>query len=438
MDGGGHAIAIDANGLVSRNGRRRRRRRRLSPVIFVGPNCSLTIKNAVIEVSSSRGGGTGAKKFSRGKALWPRLVRLAPGGRVSASSRDAVSFASSSGAAVAPSDVDGTKHRGRAQQREEQRARASGGLKPGDRSAVEPLAPGKLTINRDPRRRTRRDRPRLWPAASVHDEASNVVKKRGGKDRDDTDDVDDVGRLSDDDDDDEGVVETDVQVQLLRVGVSRPEWDAGALRWIERAAGDDVLFPVDLTFRMISQANAATGARRQGVDARVTVVSGPLRLALSPSKIATLTRVSQRLAAAVASSPARPCGVFAPVWSSYSSSSSDNGVFRDGVSGPRPAPRRGRCGDRRPPPGTPHSATASHSAGINRRRNRCSSFAIHPRSPPRRYGSSAWRCPTRRSRTASRMGSRSGDRSRPRVSSPSGSSRRRFARAIIRRRTQTA
>ena len=147
------------------------------------------------------------------------------------------------------------------------------------------------------------------------------------------DEADDVGRLSDEDDDDEGVVETDVQVQLLRVGVSRPEWDAGALRWIERAAGDDVLFPVDLTFRMISQANAATGARRRGVDARVTVVSGPTRLALSPSKIATLTRVSQRLAAAVASSPARPCGVFAPVWSSYSYSSSDNGVFRDGVSG---------------------------------------------------------------------------------------------------------
>ena len=179
--------------------------------------------------------------------------------------------------------------------------------------------------------------------------------KRGGKD-DDTDD-DDVGRLSDDDDDDEGVVETGVQVQLLGVGVSRPEWDAGARRWIERAAGDDVLFPVDLTFRMISQANAATGARRRGVDARVTVVSGPTRLALSPSKIATLTRVSQRLAAAVASSPARPCGVFAPVWSSYSSSSSDNGVFRDGVSGAasgaaswavwRPTPPAGYASTRR-------------------------------------------------------------------------------------------
>ena len=32
------------------------------PVIFVGPNCSLTIKNAVIEVSSSRGGGTGRRR----------------------------------------------------------------------------------------------------------------------------------------------------------------------------------------------------------------------------------------------------------------------------------------------------------------------------------------------------------------------------------------
>ena len=106
LDGRGHAIAIDADGLVGRNdggddddGDEDD----FHPVIFVGPNCSLTIKNAVIETSSSRGGGTGAKKGpARGKALWPRLVRLAPGGRISASSRDEVSFASSHGAAVAP------------------------------------------------------------------------------------------------------------------------------------------------------------------------------------------------------------------------------------------------------------------------------------------------------------------------------------------------
>ena len=167
LDGRGHAIAIDADGLVGANGGGGGGgdddEADFHPVIFVGPNCSLTIKNAVIETSSSRGGGTGAKKGpARGKALWPRLVRLAPGGRISASSRDKVSFASSHGAAVAPDKVtdidkvtlvDGAKN-----------FRCPGIEARRSFLAVDPRRRGELTINRgDPRRRTRRDRPRLWP-----------------------------------------------------------------------------------------------------------------------------------------------------------------------------------------------------------------------------------------------------------------------------------
>ena len=130
LDGRGHAIAIDADGLAGCNGEVGGSNPGGGdddvPVIFVGPNCSLTIKNAVIDVSSSRGGGTGAKKFSRGEALWPRLVRLAPGGRISASGRDEVSFASSSGAAVAPSDA--------AAPREQRRGGTAASTSAGDRS----------------------------------------------------------------------------------------------------------------------------------------------------------------------------------------------------------------------------------------------------------------------------------------------------------------
>ena len=132
------------------------------PVIFVGPNCSLTIKNAVIETSSSRGGGP-ARRRDRGVALWPRLVRLAPGGRISASSRDKVSFASSSGAAVAPSDVDGHGQTTLVDGSQELRER--GGLKPGDRSSLSIRVVGvSLRLIGETRGgRTRRDRPRLWP-----------------------------------------------------------------------------------------------------------------------------------------------------------------------------------------------------------------------------------------------------------------------------------
>ena len=104
-------------------------------------------------------------------------------------------------------------------------------------------------------------------------------------------------------------------------------------------------FQVDLTFRKISTADAAGEPRE---DARMTVVSGPLRLALSSTRLALVLRVAQRLAAATAAQPARPCAVFVPIWSSSSGPESGNtksksksnprttndaGAFGDGISG---------------------------------------------------------------------------------------------------------
>ena len=102
-------------------------------------------------------------------------------------------------------------------------------------------------------------------------------------------------------------------------------------------------FQVDLTFRKISTADAAGEPRE---DARMTVVSGPLRLALSSTRLALVLRVAQRLAAATAAQPARPCSVFVPVWSSSAGAESGNtksksnprttndaGAFGDGISG---------------------------------------------------------------------------------------------------------
>ena len=81
------------------------------------------------------------------------------------------------------------------------------------------------------------------------------------------------------------------------------------------------LLQVDLTFRKISTADAAGEPRE---DARMTVVSGPLRLALSSTRLALVLRVAQRLAAATAAQPARPCSVFVPVWSSSAGPESGN------------------------------------------------------------------------------------------------------------------
>jgi hypothetical protein len=104
-----------------------------------------------------------------------------------------------------------------------------------------------------------------------------------------------------------------------------------------------ICFQVDLTFRKISTADAAGEPRE---DARMTVVSGPLRLALSSTRLALVLRVAQRLAAATAAQPARPCSVFVPVWSSSAGAESGNtksksnprttndaGAFGDGISG---------------------------------------------------------------------------------------------------------
>jgi len=108
-----------------------------------------------------------------------------------------------------------------------------------------------------------------------------------------------------------------------------------------------ICFQVDLTFRKISTADAAGEPRE---DARMTVVSGPLRLALSSTRLALVLRVAQRLAAATAAQPARPCSVFVPVWSSSAGPESGNtksksksklnprttndaGAFGDGISG---------------------------------------------------------------------------------------------------------
>ena len=105
------------------------------------------------------------------------------------------------------------------------------------------------------------------------------------------------------------------------------------------------LLQVDLTFRKILTADAAGEPRE---DARMTVVSGPLRLALSSTRLALVLRVAQRLAAATAAQPARPCAVFAPVWPSTPGAKSgktkskskltppatnDAGAFGDGISG---------------------------------------------------------------------------------------------------------
>ena len=70
--------------------------------------CLQTLRNVVFETSLGNLTAANVSADSpltgtgRGKAAWPYLVRIAPGGKVSADARDKVSFASSTGDRAAP------------------------------------------------------------------------------------------------------------------------------------------------------------------------------------------------------------------------------------------------------------------------------------------------------------------------------------------------
>jgi hypothetical protein len=73
LDGGGFVLTVDEIDVFS------------GPVIFVGPGAKLTLRNVCIEVAAVGGA----------KAVWPYLVRLAPGAKIRADPTDKVYYASS-------------------------------------------------------------------------------------------------------------------------------------------------------------------------------------------------------------------------------------------------------------------------------------------------------------------------------------------------------
>ena len=210
--------------------------------------CVQTLRNVVFETSlgdltaanvsaDSPLTGTG-----RGKAAWPYLVRIAPGGKVCADARDKVSFASSTGDRAAPALFeDKDKNIGDGPNRKasdpDKSNGKSNGLKPGERSSLLVRVTGVELRLIGETRGDERDAVDLnfGLAASIHGETSGVAS---GKSLEGSD-----GRISDEEE--EGITETDVQVQLLRVGVSVPSWDPIECRWADRPRADGhVLAPV--------------------------------------------------------------------------------------------------------------------------------------------------------------------------------------------------
>ena len=208
--------------------------------------CVQTLRNVVFETSIGNLTSANVSADSpltgtgRGKAAWPYLVRIAPGGKVSADARDKVSFASSTGDRAAPALFeDKDKNIGDGPNRKasdpDKSNGKSNGLKPVERSSLLVRVTGVELRLIGETRGDERDAVDLnfGLAASIHGETSGVAS---GKSLEGSD-----GRISDEEE--EGITETDVQVQLLRVGVSVPSWNPRLGRWAD-GPREHVLAPV--------------------------------------------------------------------------------------------------------------------------------------------------------------------------------------------------
>ncbi len=122
----------------------------------------------------------------------------------------------------------------------------SNGLKPGERSSLLVRITGVELRLIGETRGDERDAVDLnfGLAASIHGETSGVAS---GKSLEGSD-----GRISDEEE--EGITETDVQVQLLRVGVSVPSWNPRLGRWADGPRADGhVLAPVSFFLCLYGQ-----------------------------------------------------------------------------------------------------------------------------------------------------------------------------------------
>ena len=209
--------------------------------------CVQTLRNVVFETSLGNLTAANVSADSpltgtgRGKAAWPYLVRIAPGGKVSADARDKVSFASSTGDRASRPALfeDNDKNIGGGPDRKasdpDKSNGKSNGLKPGERSSLLVRITGVELRLIGETRGDERDAVDLnfGLAASIHGETSGDSSGKS---------LEGDGRISDEEE--EGITETDVQVQLLRVGVSVPSWDPRLGRWADGPRVEHVLAPV--------------------------------------------------------------------------------------------------------------------------------------------------------------------------------------------------
>ena len=220
--------------------------------------CVQTLRNVVFETSLGNLTAANVSADSpltgtgRGKAAWPYLVRIAPGGKVCADARDKVSFASSTGDRTAPALFDNDKDKNigggpnRIASDPDKSNGKSNGLKPGERSSLLVRITGVELRLIGETRGDERDAVDLnfGLAASIHGETSG---DSSGKSLEGSD-----GRISDEEE--EGITETDVQVQLLRVGVSVPSWNPRLGRWADGPRADGhVLAPVSFFLCLYGQ-----------------------------------------------------------------------------------------------------------------------------------------------------------------------------------------
>ena len=291
----GAAYELDCGGgavVVDRGGHSASSNERV-PLIFVGPGAELRIRNARVEVE--------AASKADAVAAWASQARLAPGARIRAGEEDGVAVE-----ATAPT----TRRRGAARRASSRRRRS------GKHENV--LLPARRASGASRARR---------PEPSEQGDAADALELCFGMDA-----------RADAETDEEGASVARVSARVARLSAD--------------VNGAPTLTPLDIVATYVTREDALG---ENAEDARVTLSASPIAVALSMDRLAVVSRVASRLAAAAARAPTISCAAFHKTWSSTSSpdpaSPTAPVLFEAGAAGTRAGAAAWSTWRPHPPPG---------------------------------------------------------------------------------------
>ena len=227
-----------------------------APLIFVGPNSELRIRNVIVEIEASCD--------EDAVAAWAIITRLAPGARLTTDAQDGVR-----------------------------------------------IVPVASRVTRGQRTKAPRDE-KIKPSSKTQNTKSSYSLRAVRLElRVLGDDVDTGGGGVDKLELDFGI-DARADLETSPDGTST-ETQARLVRLSANVNGAPTLAPLDVLGLYVSRTDSHS---TQCEDARVTLAASPVAVALSIDRLATVQRVTSRLAAAAARAPTIQCVAFRQTWSS--------------------------------------------------------------------------------------------------------------------------